>query len=92
MKNFRMGNAGFGIFLGIVLAGSAALIMALGFWRAILLIALFGIGYFVGTMETKGNIFKNIVDRLVPRKKETKVIDYRAEIEREQAEARKNAE
>ena len=92
MKNFKMGSAGFGIFLGIVLAGSAALIMAIGFWKAILLIALFLIGYFIGTLEVEGNLFKNAVNRLIPGKKEAKVIDYRAEIEKEQAEARKSAE
>ena len=92
MKNFKMGTAGMGIFLGIVLAGSAALIMAIGFWRAILLIALFGIGFFVGTMEVKGNILKNVVNRLVPGKKEATVINYRAEIEKEQAEVRKTVE
>ena len=48
--SFKRGTPGFGIFIGAVLVALGALVMLIGFWKTLVLGALFGIGYFLGTV------------------------------------------
>ncbi len=84
MKKFRMGTPEMGILLGCLLVVCGALIMLIGFWKAIILIALFGIGYFAGTVDNKSGFIREKANKLIPRKNEPKPIDIRSEILEEQ--------
>ena len=53
MNNLKKGTPGFGIVLGLCLAAIGALVMLIGFWKVLVLVVLFGIGYFMGTVENK---------------------------------------
>lgn len=86
MKKMKLGTPQMGIVLGLGLVGVAVLIMLIGFWKALLLMVLFAIGYFVGTVENKQEFVKNAANRIIPAK-EAKVIDIKSEISREQTEA-----
>ena len=77
------GTPGFGIVLGLILAGCGALVMWIGFWKALVLFALFVIGYFLGSVENKGAFLKDTANRLIPNRDE-KTIDFRKEITQEQ--------
>ncbi len=83
MKKLKTGTPLMGIVIGAGFAAVAILIMVIGFWRALLLLALFGIGYFLGTVENKQEFIKDTVNKIVPAK-EAKVIDIKSEIAREQ--------
>ena len=84
MKNFRRGTPAFGLFLGALFLICGALLLWLGFWRTLLLAALFAAGYFVGAVGDKAGFVKETVDRVVPQKK-GETIDFRKEVEKEQA-------
>ena len=81
--NFRRGTPGFGIVLGAALAALGALVMLIGFWKALILAVLFGAGYFLGTVENKSEFVKNAANKLIP-DKEAKVIDLKSELARDQ--------
>ena len=85
MKKLKMGTPAMGILMGVVLVGFAVLIMLIGFWKALLLTALFGIGYFVGTVDNKQEFFKDAANKIIPAK-EAKMIDIKSEIARDQEE------
>jgi len=68
VKKLKMGTAAMGIFLGCVLAAAGALAMLIGFWRVLLLACLFGIGYFIGTIDNVGRFVKDNVNKLIPDK------------------------
>ena len=74
-----------GIAIGLGLVGVAVLIMLIGFWKTLLLVALFGIGFFLGTVENKQEFIKDTANKIIP-EKEAKVIDLKSEITREQEE------
>ena len=76
MKNFKRGTPGFGLFLGALFVLAGGLVMWIGFWRTLLLVLLFAVGYFLGAVENKKEALKNTVNRLIPEKKE-EVIDFR---------------
>ena len=80
---FKRGTPGFGILIGAVLVALGALVMLIGFWKALVLCILFAIGYFLGTVENKGEFMKNAANKLIP-DKEAKVIDLKSELAREQ--------
>jgi len=80
---FKRGTPGFGILIGAALVALGALVMLIGFWKTLLLGALFGIGYFLGTVENKSEFMKNAANKLIP-DKEAKVIDLKSELAREQ--------
>lgn len=84
-NNMKMGTPAMGIAIGLGMVGVAVLIMLIGFWKALLLIVLFAIGYFVGTVENKQEFVKNAANRIIPAK-EAKVIDIKSEIARDQTE------
>ena len=90
MKKLKMGTTAMGIFLGCVLAAFGALAMLIGFWRVLLLACLFGIGYFVGTIENVGRFVRDNVNKLVP-DKSAKPINIRNDLAREQEEGSQGA-
>ena len=90
MKNLKMGTPSMGIAIGLGLVGVAVLIMLIGFWKALLLLVLFAIGYFVGTVENKQEFIKDTANKIIPAK-EAKVIDIKSEIARD-LDARQAAE
>lgn len=81
--NMKRGTPGYGIIIGAALVALGALVMLIGFWKTLILAALFGIGYFLGTVENKSEFMKNAANRLIP-DKEAKVIDFKTELAREQ--------
>jgi uncharacterized membrane protein len=85
MKKLKMGTPAMGIAIGLGLVGAAVLVMLIGFWKTLLLLALFGIGYFLGTVENKQEFIKDTANKIIP-EKEAKVIDLKSEIAREQEE------
>lgn len=85
MKKLKMGTPAMGIAVGLGLVGFAVLIMLIGFWKALILAALFGIGYFIGTVDNKQEFIKDAANKIIPAK-EAKVIDIKSEIARDQDE------
>ena len=83
MKKLKMGTPLAGIAIGAALVAIAALIMIIGFWKVLILLVLFGIGYFVGTVENKQEFIKDAANKIIPAK-EAKVIDLKSEIARDQ--------
>ena len=72
-----------GLVLGGVLTLAGALVMLIGFWKTLILFLLFGLGYFLGTVENKKEFIKTTANRLIP-DREVKVIDLKSELIREQ--------
>ena len=85
MRKLKMGTPAMGIAIGLGLVGIAVLIMLIGFWKTLLLVALFGIGFFLGTVENKQEFIKDTANKIIP-EKEAKVIDLKSELTREQEE------
>ena len=81
--DMKRGTPGFGIVIGVLLVALGALVMIIGFWRTLVLAVLFGIGYFLGTVENKGEFMKNAANKLIP-DKEAKMIDLKSELARDQ--------
>ena len=87
----KPGTPAMGIVLGLGLVCAGALVMLIGFWKTLILAALFAIGYFIGTVENKGDFIKNTANKLIPNK-EAKVIDFKTEIAKEQEQIQNDAE
>ena len=90
MKDFKSGTPAFGIVMGILFAVIGLLLITLGFWKTLLLCALFGAGYFLGAVNNKEDVIKSTVNRIIPDKK-AETIDFRKTVSREQEEALKNS-
>ncbi len=86
MKAFRQGTPAFGIFLGILFVAIGALWMTIGFWKTLLLLALFLAGYFLGAVSNKEQFVKDTVNRVIPEKKD-QTIDLRDTLAREREES-----
>lgn len=84
MNEFKKGTPAFGIFLGILFLLIGILVMSIGFWKTLVLAALFCLGYFIGSVNNKAGFFKDTMNKIVPEKKE-ETIDFRKEVEKEQA-------
>lgn len=84
----KTGTPLMGIIFGLILAGAGALVMFIGFWKVLILAALFGIGYFVGAVDNKQQFFRDTANRLIPNR-EKQVLDFKSEITREQEEREK---
>ena len=69
-KFFQMGTPQCGLLLGAVGIVVAFLLLFLGFWRTVFVIALFGLGYFLGACPNKGDVIKNLINKLFPPKGE----------------------
>lgn len=89
--NMKRGTPAYGIVIGSALALLGALVMLIGFWKALILAVLFALGYFLGTVENKSEFMKNAANRLIP-DKEAKVIDFKSEVAREQEQIQNAAE
>ena len=85
MKKLKMGTTLMGLILGCVLAGAGVLVMLIGFWKALILICLFGIGFFIGRVDHPGEYVREKANRLIP-DKSAQPINLKDEIAREQAE------
>lgn len=83
MNQFKRGTPAFGIALGVILAGIAVVWMAIGFWKTLLLAALFALGYFLGASDNAADAIRRAANRVIP-KKEPETINLRSEIVREQ--------
>ena len=81
--NLKKGTPLYGLVLGCGLTLIGALVMIIGFWKTLVLCLLFGLGYFLGTVENKRDFMKNTANKLIP-DKEVKVIDLKSELIREQ--------
>ena len=81
--HLKKGTPQYGLVLGGVLTLAGALVMIIGFWKTLVLCLLFGLGYFLGTVENKREFMKTTANRLIP-DKEVKVIDLKSELLREQ--------
>ena len=81
--NLKKGTPLFGLVMGAILVLIGALVMLIGFWKTLVLCLLFGLGYFLGTVENKREFMKNTANKLIP-DKEVKVIDLKTELLREQ--------
>ena len=90
MKKLKMGTPLMGLAIGAALVAVAALIMIIGFWKVLILVLLFGVGYFIGTVDNKQEFIKDAANKIIPAK-EAKVIDIKSEIARDQ-DARQGAE
>ena len=81
--NLKKGTPLCGLALGAVLTLIGALVMIIGFWKTLVLCILFGLGYFLGSVENKRDFMKTTANKLIP-DKEVKVIDLKSELIREQ--------
>ena len=70
------GTPGFGMLLGVLLAGLGGLVMWIGLWKTLLLGALFAVGFFLGAVDKKKEFLQGLVNRVIPEKK-TEIYDYR---------------
>ena len=57
--------------------------MLIGFWRVLILVCLFGVGYFIGTVDNKEDFFKQQIRKVIP-DKSAQPINLKEEIAREQ--------
>ena len=81
--NLKKGTPLCGLVTGAVLTLVGALVMIIGFWKVLLLVLLFGVGYFIGTVENKQEFIRDTANKIIPAK-EAKVIDIKSEIAREE--------
>jgi len=81
--NMKRGTPMFGAVCGLALVALGALVMLIGFWKTLILCLLFVVGYFLGTVENKGEFVKNAANKLIP-DREAKMIDLKSELSREQ--------
>ncbi len=89
--NLKKGTPAYGIVIGIAFSVCGVLLLTIGFWKTVLLAVLFAVGYFCGTVENKGEFLREKANRLIPQK-ESKVIDFRNELVKEQEEQMARAE
>ena len=68
MKKLKFGETGTGLILGGILVALGALVMLIGFWRVLILVCLFGVGYFIGTVDNKEDFFKQQIRKVIPDK------------------------
>ena len=89
MKKLKMGTPLMGLILGLILVALGVLVMLIGFWKVLILVCLFGVGYFIGTIENIGEFVKERAKRIIPDKR-AQTINLKEEIAREQAEIAAN--
>ena len=85
MKKLKMGTPLMGIVMGLILVALGVLVMLIGFWKVLILACLFGVGYFIGTIDNVGNFVREKANRIIPDKR-AQPINLKEEIAREQAE------
>ncbi len=85
MNKLKMGTPLTGIVLGLILTVLGVLVMLIGFWKVLILVCLFGVGYFIGTLEKPGDFIREKANKIIPDKR-AQPINLKEEIAREQAE------
>ena len=83
MKKIKPGTPVMGIILGCAFLVAGVLAMLIGFWKTLILVCLFGVGYFLGTIENFGSFIREKANRIIPDKK-VQPINIKNEIAREQ--------
>ena len=83
MEKFKKGTPGYGILIGLLFAAAGVLMLTIGFWKTILLAALFAVGYFIATVDDKSQFLKDTANSIIP-KKEEKIIDFKSTVTKEQ--------
>ena len=81
--NLKKGTPAFGLALGVALVVLGALVMLIGFWKTLILVCLFGVGYFLGTIDNFGSFIRDKANRIIPNKT-AQPINIKDEIAREQ--------
>lgn len=89
MKKLKMGTPAMGIIIGAALTAAGVLVMLIGFWKVLILTALFGVGYFIGMIERPAEYIRDKANRIIP-EKNIRPINLKDEIAREQAEIAAN--
>lgn len=85
MNKFRKGTPLFGVVMGVAFVAFGTLLLTIGFWKSLLLLVLFCVGYFIGAVSNKADVIKETVNRVAPGKT-VKPIDLKAELRAEQKE------
>jgi len=67
---FRIGTRQCGVLMGALGIGLAFLFIFLGFWKTLLVVALFAVGYALGATSNKTVLFKAWINKLFPPKGE----------------------
>ncbi len=80
---FEKGTPGYGLAIGALFALAGFLVMFIGFWRTVVLLLLFAVGYFIGAVNDKQGFAKNVANRVIPEKK-NETINIRESLSREQ--------
>ena len=83
MKKIKPGTPIMGIILGCALLVAGVLAMLIGFWKTLILVCLFGVGYFLGTIDNFGSFIRDKANRIIPNKT-AQPINIKDEIAREQ--------
>ena len=83
MKKIKPGTPVMGIILGCAFLVAGVLAMLIGFWKTLILVCLFGVGYFLGTIENFGSFIREKANRIIPDKK-VQPNNIKNEIAREQ--------
>lgn len=69
-KRFSIGTKECGLLCGGIGALVALALILFGFWKTLLIAALFAAGYFIGACDHKMSTLKTILNRLFPPKGE----------------------
>ncbi len=72
-----------GIIFGCALMAAGVLAMLIGFWKTLILVCLFGVGYFLGTIDNFSSFIREKANRIIP-DKSAQPIDIKSEIARDQ--------
>ena len=91
MFQFKKGTPGYGLVIGICFVILGVLLLTIGFWKTLLLAALFAVGFFLGTVENKEQFLKDTANRLIPEKK-AEMVDLKNDLAQELDRRRKQAE
>ena len=83
MKKLKLGTPAMGIALGCALLIAGVLAMLIGFWKTLILVCLFGVGYFLGTIDNMGAFIKDKANRIIP-DRSAQTINIKDEISRDQ--------
>lgn len=67
---FKIGTAQCGLLLGFAGAAIAFMLIFIGFFKTLLVCALFAAGFWLGTRTDKSTVIKSTINRLFPPKGE----------------------
>lgn len=70
MDKFRIGTPQCGLLFAALGAVLALMLLYMGFWRTLFVIALAAVGYFIGASEDKAESLKALINKVFPPKSE----------------------